>query len=285
MRKVLFAIIAISMIGGRSFGQITDWRAYLGEPPNPDQKTQNEHREKGLRLIEMLVAANPKSVDKDIIDILEVFKDEEEARGQASALLATVAMLRPDGSEVLKRAVPVLVSQFRDRNKTVRENSIRAVVSLQPEIPSESLEHLLALAHGGVEPSTEKTSYSDQTVTDLAVHGIARFAKTSPMAANELASFLDSSDAVEMRLAAVQSVERFGLNQPVIVARLGEILDEFGGKVLDGNGGPKQELVRRTLSAIATLGPAALSLRPNVQRITDKDLSMEVRSALSRMEK
>ncbi|MGH9426895.1 MAG: hypothetical protein ACRD2L_11415, partial [Terriglobia bacterium] len=98
MRRIFFVAIVIFMVGVRSFGQITDWRACLGEPPNPDQTIQNAHREKLFRFLEMLLAADSKAAEKDINDILKVLDDREEARGQASAVLATVAMLRPDGS-------------------------------------------------------------------------------------------------------------------------------------------------------------------------------------------
>ena len=129
MRKAVCLFLVSLVVVATAFSQVTDWRAYLGEPPNPDQKLQNEHREKGFKLIGMLVAADPKSLGSDIDEILKVFGDSEEARGQASSVLATVAMLRPDSTEVLKVAVPKLISQFEDSNRLVRENSIRAIVS------------------------------------------------------------------------------------------------------------------------------------------------------------
>lgn len=50
MRRVLYIAIVMSMVGVRSFGQITDWRAFLAEPLNKDQTIQNEHREKSIQM-------------------------------------------------------------------------------------------------------------------------------------------------------------------------------------------------------------------------------------------
>jgi hypothetical protein len=232
----------------------------------------------GFRLTEMLLAADPKSAEKDINEILKVLDDGQYARGQASAVLATLAMLRPDGSRLLKNAVAKLISQFHDGNSLVRENSIRAIVSLRPEIPAESLEPLIALTHGTAQKD-------DQKMAAIATYGVARFAKTSPKALEELVNLMSPEQAIEIRSAAVRSLDNAGLAHPGILARLGEILAGNGVK-------PKasiddRELVRRALTVVAHLGPAAAPLRLQVEQIAveNMDLSQHARSALLRIGK
>lgn len=226
----------------------------------------------------MLVAADPKSAEKDINDILKVLDDGQYARGQAWAVLGTVAMLSPDGSDMLKQAVPKLISQFHDGNSLVRENSIRAIVSLRPEIPDESLEPLIALTHGAAQ-------IEDQKMAAIATYGVARFAKASPKALDELVNLLSPEQAIEIRSAAVRSLENAGLVHPVILMRLGEIL--AGNGVKPEASIDDRELVRQTLTVVAHLGPAAASLRPQVEQIAveHKHLAQEARSALLRLGK
>lgn len=194
--SIVLAIMMNLVVGRAALGQITDWRALFRDAASPDPALVNTARERAFNtLIPKLEAADPKSLDKDIAAILEAFSEEEPIRVQASALLYGLAVSRRDGSEALKRAVPVLLSLFRDQNQRVRENAIRAIVSLRPELPTEAVSPLLKAARD-----------EDLEVARAAIYGVARFAKTSSVAVSELATMLSSDQRLQIRRAVIQSI-------------------------------------------------------------------------------
>src|SRR5262245_14740203 len=111
--------ITVNLLFGRAgFGQITDWRAHFRESASTDSAVRDEARTRLAKtLLPRLEAADPISLDKGIAAMLQTFNDtSEEVRLQASALIGALALTRRDGTEALKRAVPLLLSQFNDRN-------------------------------------------------------------------------------------------------------------------------------------------------------------------------
>jgi HEAT repeat protein len=214
-----------------------------------------------------LRVAAPESLDRDIAAILEAFNDEEPVRLQASALLGALATVRRDGNEALKRAIPVLLSQFTDQNQRVRENAIRSIAVLRPQVPREALTPLLSVVRDG-----------DLVVASAAIYGVARFSGTSSVAVSELASLLSSDHPVQIRRAVIQSIGQERLDNPELITKLAEVL-----------GDKDRDLVKTTIGALARIGPAAAVVSPALKSVADsegdKELSSAAAGLLSRLEK
>jgi HEAT repeat protein len=246
------------VFGTVAFGQSADWLALFRELVSPDPAVSDAARARSFNtLIPKLEAADPTSLDEDITAILEAFSDEEPIRLQASGLLTVLALNRPDGSEALKRAVPVFLSQFKDQNRRVRCNAIMAIASLRPQVPREALTPLLIAVRD-----------YDPPAMGFAVLGLARLAETAPEAADGLASLLAANEPIEIRRIVVQSIGKARVQNPVIVAKIGEVLQD-----------KDRDLVRDAIDAVSRIGPAAKPLKPILKRIADTERDEELSNA------
>src|SRR5256885_12160275 len=107
---------------------------------------------------------------------------------QASGLLAGLAMRRADSADVLRSALPLFLMQFDDANPRIRQNAVRSVISLKPQIPPETLPALIRLA-----------SDTDQTLATIAMFGVARFAETAPDAVQALKALFSPKQSLSRR--------------------------------------------------------------------------------------
>lgn len=275
-RTSLFTAM-ILVLGHTAPAQITNWPELFRELASLDPIVANDAVQRVNALTPRLQTLDAKALEKEVGSMLRGLGDTDEAvRFKAVAMLLTVAMIRPDATEVLRPAVPLLIpqlqSEFKQGLKRLKEHALRIIVSVRPEIPTEALEPLLELVRG-----------EDRKMAAIATYGIGHFAKTSARALDEIVHLLSPEQPVEIRSAAVRSLEDSRLAQPVILMRLKEILEGNGTKPeasLDD-----RELVRQTLTVVALLGPAAASLKPQVEQIAveHRYLAQAARSALLRL--
>ncbi|MEW5976793.1 MAG: hypothetical protein AB1898_13400 [Acidobacteriota bacterium] len=267
------------VLGQTAFAQLTNWSELFRELANPDPVVRKGGEQKLDQLLPKLQTLRPNDLQTEVVSMLDGLRDIDEAvRFKTAALLTTIAMIRGDATEALKPAVPLLIpqlqSEFKQGTKRLKENALWVIVSIRPEIPGEALEALLDLARG-----------EDGKMAAIAVSGVGWFARTSPRALNELIDLMGPEHAVQIRSAAVRSLEDTGLAEPVVLMRLREILEGNGTKPQAP--ADDRELVRQTLRLVALLGPAAALLRPQVEQIAveHKHLAQEARSTLLRLGK
>lgn len=164
-----------------------DWKKTIEGFFGEDEVKKEAARKLGHRLLDQAVAAPPAAVQADLSQIMDLFRDPRESfRQQASAILAFLAMFRPDGEQVLAPAVPLLLSLFEDGQPRVQENAIRSVASLQPRPPVAAIGalHSVLKRIGGDGIRSDRRS--------LAAMGLARLSSTDPEAMRVLVEFLRS---------------------------------------------------------------------------------------------
>jgi hypothetical protein len=283
-RFALLAAIVVVMFGKTSLCQITNWSELLHEMASRDPIVVKGAEQKLDLVLPKLQTMDVQALEKEVVSILEGLRDSDEAvRFKAAAMLATLAMIRQDATGVLKPAVPLLIpqlsSEFKYGLKRLKDIALLVIVNIRPEIPAEALEPLL-----------DSTRGQDRKMAAVATFGVGRFAKTSPKAVDEFVHLLGPEQPIEIRSYGVRSLEAAAfegaaLVHPLILMRLGEILEGKGLKAQES--ADDRELVRQTLDVVARLGPAAVSLRPQVERIALENqlFSQEARSALLRLKK
>jgi vesicle coat complex subunit len=250
---------------------LTDWSQLFRDTASGDPQRQKAAGELMEKIFDQISGA-------DLAAILAVFKDpHEDARGQASGFLGTIAAIRRDSQTFLQPAVPVLLSQFRDRNALVRENAVLSVVSLHPQIPLECLDPLISLLHEDLRDAPGE-HYRIQTAKNHALFGLARIAKEacSDKALNEFLAVIRRSPILETCLTAVSSIDQVHLDHPAVVPLLLEYLDAPG---------QDPEIIHRIVQMVPSFRSIKDSLKPSLERLAASqkypDLIGEINSALA----
>jgi len=243
--------------------QSTDWNALWRELASVDRATRDAaYARVSNNLIPKIAAQEASPFEADVAAIIEGLGRGGLVRRAASGLLSQLVGLRHDGSETLRMAVPVWLSQFDDPDSYIRGNAVAAISGLRPQIPREALGLLLRAARG-----------KDLLSAEPAMHGVARFADSSPEAVEALTVLLSREQPSLTRFAAVGAVQSCRITHPAIIAKLGECLEA-----------DDQQLVRLAINALATInaltevGPRAVApFEPILRRIAarsgDKELS------------
>ena len=237
-KGTILSAIVLSLLA-LGYGQCQEWSAVINDLLSPDQAVSDAARAKAFGvLIPQLVREDAAAAAKEVGEISNALGSKDEGvRIQASALLASVATLRNDGTAVFGSAIPAVIRAFQDSASRVRSNAASAVSNLKPTIPSETLHPLLDMLHD-----------PDQRAVRGAVYGVARFAASSEAAVAGLKTLLADHGNRDTRLAAMEAMAVAHVNAPELVTQLGEALDD-----------PDSDVVTDALLAIQAAGSEAVA--------------------------
>jgi len=204
-----------------------DWKKNTEEAFGEDEVKREAARKLGVRLLEQSVAAPPAAVQADLPGIMDLFRDPRDSfRQQASAILAFLAMFRPDGEQVLAPAVPLLLSLFEDGQPQVQENAVRSVALLQPRPP--------VAAIGALHSVLKRSGGDVKRGRELAAMGLARLSSTEPEAMRVLLEFLRSprpARELELGLEGLRSATQDTILGAELLEAAGELVESSNDAV------------------------------------------------------
>ena len=204
-----------------------DWKKNTEEAFGEDEVKREAARKLGVRLLEQSVAAPPAAVQADLPGIMDLFRDPRDSfRQQASAILAFLAMFRPDGEQVLAAAVPLLLSLFEDGQPQVQENAVRSVALLQPRPP--------VAAIGALHSVLKRSGGDVRLGRELAAMGLARLSSTEPEAMRVLLEFLRSprpARELELGLEGLRSATQDTILGAELLEAAGELVESSNDAV------------------------------------------------------
>ena len=224
-----------------------DWRALFEDLVNPDEAVSAKARETALgKLVPHLLEIDAASADAEIAKIVPLFDDPRDSvRLQVSGLIAGTAALRNDGLLAIRSAIPVLLKQFRDSQRRVRENAIRTMATVRPGPPIESLSSF-----------TDLLTDSDTRVVGTATIGLMRLSPTMPSAERAVREFLGTEKRPDRLQSALYGIAESGFGNEETVSVVAALL------------GHRDERVALTSAyAIQKLGPRAGSARDALDRV------------------
>lgn len=167
------------------------------------------------------------------------------ARLQASGILYTIGQCRSDSEITLARAIPALVDHAKnDSFERIRGNSIRTLVDLKPNIPNEVFSFLVGVMKG-----------YDDNLAVLATYGVARRASPGSEAEELLSEALSQRKSIGRKKAAINALLYGGVTDPLLMNRLGAVLND-----------PDPSVVKIALNVISHLGTRAIE--PNRQQLS-----------------
>ncbi|MFO0363779.1 MAG: hypothetical protein ACK55F_03695 [Acidobacteriota bacterium] len=204
-----------------------DWKKNTEEAFGEDEVRKEAARKLGFRLLKQSVAAPPAEVQADLPGIMDLFRDPRDSfRQQASAILAFLAMFRPDGEQVLAPAVPLLLSLFEDGQPQVQENAVRSVALLQPRPP--------VAAIGALHSVLKRSGGDVKRGRELAAMGLARLSSTEPEAMRVLLEFLRSprpARELELGLEGLRSATQDTILGAELLEAAGELVESSNDAV------------------------------------------------------
>ncbi|HLJ17919.1 MAG TPA: HEAT repeat domain-containing protein [Bryobacteraceae bacterium] len=264
--KYTFILLALICAAPLAFSE--DWSSLFRDAISRDRAVQDAAREKGLKeIVPRLMREDAPALVKDLEGITDEFANSNnEIRLQASAVVTTLAMLRPDGSVTLRKIIPELIPLLRDSYPRVRRNAATALSSLKPDIPVEAKAPLIAALKD-----------SDHTVVWAAVYGVARFAAADPNAAVAVDQLLNDPNP-QTQMAAVGAMAAVRFADPAVVNALIQHLQSSDDLY-----------VNTALRAARELGPAVIKkLEPQIREVArsnkDPHLSATAADLLSQAE-
>jgi HEAT repeat protein len=214
-------------------------------------------------LLPALTRADPKSVAEDLKVILEAFKRDDPIRFQASALLAGLSLVRPDSEDVLMPAIPSLLEQLeRENSQRVRENIVRTLMNLRPNIPDVTLEPLIRMRSDAHEPTARS-----------AVLALVRMGRGSPLALEAVKKSM-TDDRLQIRLAIVDAIGYYNLADEGTLSILCLGLQDGSSRIVLG-----------AIRSIGQIGSHAFKndLQEIIKTHTDVQVVAAAKSAISRM--
>ncbi|MFN7646334.1 MAG: hypothetical protein ACK5UT_02270 [Acidobacteriota bacterium] len=204
-----------------------DWKKNTEEAFGEDEVKREAARKLGVRLLEQSVAAPPAAVQADLPGIMDLFRDPRDSfRQQASAILAFLAMFRPDGEQVLAPAVPLLLSLFEDGQPGVQENAVLSVALLKPRPP--------VAAIGALHSVLKRSGGDVRLGRQLAAMGLARLSSTEPEAMRVLLEFLRSprpARELELGLEGLRSATQDTILRAELLEAAGELVESSNDAV------------------------------------------------------
>jgi hypothetical protein len=245
-----------------------DWDALFMALTSTDPAVSAAARNRSFNsILPALIYGEARYVEEELKGILKQFESNPNIKLQASALVATLALSRQDGSQVLSKAVPVLIQSLKDSAPRVRFNSASALSNLKPEIPTQAGQALLLACND-----------ADRHVVSGAVYGAARLAVGSPIAmqaTQALAAVLSSNREDATKLAVLQSIKTAGVKDARLTQTVGELLSS------ENDSG----LVKAALATIQSFGPPAIvSLQGRIRDLelatSNEDIAATARAML-----
>jgi hypothetical protein len=204
-----------------------DWKKNTEEAFGEDEVKREAARKLGVRLLEQSVAAPPAAVQADLPGIMDLFRDPRDSfRQQASAILAFLAMFRPDGEQVLAPAVPLLLSLFEDGQPGVQENAVLSVALLKPRPP--------VAAIGALHSVLKRSGGDVKRGREWAAMGLARLSSTEPEAMRVLLEFLRSprpAPELELGLEGLRSATQDTILRAELLEAAGELVESSNDAV------------------------------------------------------
>ncbi|MFO0504236.1 MAG: hypothetical protein ACK527_18820 [Acidobacteriota bacterium] len=204
-----------------------DWKKNTEEAFGEDEVRKEAARKLGFRLLKQSVAAPPAEVQADLPGIMDLFRDPRDSfRQQASAILAFLAMFRPDGEQVLAPAVPLLLSLFEDGQPGVQENAVLSVALLKPRPP--------VAAIGALHSVLKRSGGDVRLGRELAAMGLARLSSTEPEAMRVLLEFLRSprpARELELGLEGLRSATQDTILGAELLEAAGELVESSNDAV------------------------------------------------------
>ena len=204
-----------------------DWKKNTEEAFGEDEVRKEAARKLGFRLLKQSVAAPPAEVQADLPGIMDLFRDPRDSfRQQASAILAFLAMFRPDGEQVLAPAVPLLLSLFEDGQPGVQENAVLSVALLKPRPP--------VAAIGALHSVLKRSGGDVKRGRELAAMGLARLSSTEPEAMRVLLEFLRSprpARELELGLEGLRSATQDTILRAELLEAAGELVESSNDAV------------------------------------------------------
>ena len=204
-----------------------DWKKNTEEAFGEDEVRKEAARKLTVQLLEQSVAAPPAAVQADLPGIMDLFRDPRDSfRQQASAILAFLAMFRPDGEQVLAPAVPLLLSLFEDGQPGVQENAVLSVALLKPRPP--------VAAIGALHSVLKRSGGDVRLGRQLAAMGLARLSSTEPEAMRVLLEFLRSprpAPELELGLEGLRSATQDTILRAELLEAAGELVESSNDAV------------------------------------------------------
>ena len=217
-----------------------EWSKNFRELKDSDPLVREAALKTNLKVLTpRLMGENLAAATKEVAEIArELESPDDQIRAGAAGTLSTVAVLRPDGSDVLRGVMPLLIAHMQDNAADVRAGLARAVAFPRPEISREALRPLMQ-ALG--DPNAQ--------VAGIAAYGVARFAGNSTEATDALLqALLAKRTHPDVRRSAIQAIGTFRLKHDErLVAALGTALSD-----------PDLLVVKEALGAIGKCGPDAI---------------------------
>jgi len=226
-KNVCFRFIVWYLLCNASLAALygIDWKKNAEEAFGEDEVKKEAARKLTPRLGEQALAAPPAAVQADLPQIMDLLRDPRDSvRLHATAILAFLAMFRPDGEQVLAAAVPLLLSLFEDGEPQVQENAVRSVALLQPRPP--------VAAIGALHSVLKRIGGDGRRSGPLAALGLARLSSTDPEAMRVLLEFLRSprpAPELELGLKGLEGATPLGAELLEAAGELVESSDDAVG--------------------------------------------------------
>ena len=209
------AVLAGALLIGTTPIWAEDWDALFRDLTSTDSKVSEAARTRTFTMVlPSLYERDAQYVEGELDGILKHFNSNENIKLQASGFVAMISVVRPDGSHVLGKAIPVLIERLRDTTPRIRANAAYALANLKPVIPPAAAAALLEACH-----------HSDPQVVRMSTYGVARLAATGSSEATEaLASLLSSKHDNQVKGAVLESIRATGVKAPGLVPGVSALL-------------------------------------------------------------
>jgi hypothetical protein len=267
IRMRIAIVVTLLMVWSvAALSQVPDWIGLFENLTSKDEAVSDAARRKAFgTLLPALGRADAKTVAEDLKVILTAFQREEPIRFQAAALLAGLSYTRADGEVVLAAALPSLLKQLDiESSPGVRENIVRTIAVLRPNIPDLSPEPLIQM----------QSEARQQTVQAASV-ALVRLGAKSPLALQAVKKSM-SAGAQEVRLTIVDTIGYYKLADEGSLSVLAAGLQDKNSRI-----------VLAAIRSIERIGSPASVFKKGLEEIikthTDTQVVAAATSALPRI--
>jgi hypothetical protein len=155
---------------------------------------------------------DPSLAASDLAGSLKYFEEKDDnLRLQVSGLLAGTAMCRgADSGIVLAPAIPKIIDHIRDPFKRIRENSMRTLALLTPQIPPEVVRVLI-----------DNLKNSELDLAELAAYGVVRAADYNADAMGTILDLLSPASPKEKQILVIGALVT---QNKLLIAKLRELV-------------------------------------------------------------
>lgn len=232
-------VFLLPVVSGFPQAQIIDWNTLLHDLVSQDPAKSKAAGEQFFNDIAPRLCHEESSLAaNELAGSLEYFADKDsKVRLQVSALLSVIPMCRgTDSATVLASAVPKIIEHIHDPAKRIRENSVRTLALLQPDIPPEAVSVLI-----------KTLDNPERDLASLAAYGLVLVAGKNAEARNALFDLLSLSSPKQKQLLAIGAIGAAHSQNEALVQALGEFLLS-----------PQPDLASASVHSIANCGPPCI---------------------------